>query len=1012
MSNKSRNTRLLAALFVAAAASPLFAQTTAPAQSSTNQTGNQNDEEAVVLSPFEVRTEKDRGYAATNQISGSRVSTAIKDLPIPIDVVTSQLISDIGATDLRKSLSYTSGILLMTQNDLENTGGTYGSAYGPGGVNNPEGLTANIDNTQFKVRGFVTKNTLRDGFTRFVSSDSVNIDRVEVVYGPNALLYGTGNLGGVVDYLTKQPQNKQAGMVRATAGMYSFLRGDFDVTGPIVASQHFDYRVTGAVESSKTHIDYQKNSHVFLAPSFTWEPTATTKVSLDLEYLKSKSSGYGARAFRASAGNGATPINNDQLEATSFYYPPGANKRTVNLSGPDTYNNQTGRNLEIKVTQTILKEGDWVPSVDALVGYNRSETRFQTRDLNGQIAGPILAGNPGYNLSETIMTTVADNSIGGQGASNGNLVFGPLPNSVISYTWNRHNSDQDRDQERGELTLHKTLFNDKWYRLDDQLLVGASAIYNKSTDNNWSTNRGVFNYGRPLSLSPLHYGTQGDGKPDQPMFQDDLGNINKSWDTGLYLNNYAKLFNIAGHRVILMDGVRKDKLDQWGTNTTFNDQNSAPSTVTSRAMTVYGKSYQNGVIFEVTKNLSIYGLKAEGLEPNFNGLHNAITGQGVGANYAKSRELGLKFDLLDGKISGRLSHYTITKVAWVQLDWWNPTLSGGHPHFDPTKDIIYQLNSGGGGFLPTGADATFPGSNPFIWGPANNDPTIIAKFNAAVAAGQIYTIPGAPAGNVYADASKPLAAAYMDAVFQNLIANPNWAGWLYQGNSDNDPRINNATMDAAGFQNGSQNYANQKTDRSTGYEGELTFTPNDQLQVVFNFVFGAKIQRINNGQWVKYPYPQDRWAVWYFPNGGWGTFNQAASAVYTDPNDTSTRTTLLPPSDDTPKNSIAMFSNYKFAGSLKGLSVGAGGRWTSQRLYFNGITHGAGQLETNAAGQPFNVWTPSELTLNGMIKYEFKRGGHDQYVQLNVDNVLNDQRLYGFIYKAPINAKLTYGFAF
>jgi outer membrane receptor for monomeric catechols len=141
-------------------------------------------DETVVLSPFTVTTDKDNGYGATNSISGSRVNTPIKDLPIPIQVITSDFINDIGATNLRDSLAYVSGISIQSQNDLDNTAGTYGTAYGPGGVNNPEGVTSNINGVQMKIRGFVTKNVLRDGFYRGSPSDSINIERIEVVQGP------------------------------------------------------------------------------------------------------------------------------------------------------------------------------------------------------------------------------------------------------------------------------------------------------------------------------------------------------------------------------------------------------------------------------------------------------------------------------------------------------------------------------------------------------------------------------------------------------------------------------------------------------------------------------------------------------------------------------------------------------------------------------------------------------------------------------------------------------------
>jgi hypothetical protein len=142
---------------------------------------------------------------------------------------------DIGATDLRKALSYSSSISLQTQNDLENkggVGGVQGGAYGPGGVNNPEGVTSNISGVQLKIRGFITNNVLRNGFLRGSPSDAINIDRIEVVQGPNALLYGTGNFGGVVDYLTKRPLYRQQGRASLQYGMYDFKRASLDVTGP------------------------------------------------------------------------------------------------------------------------------------------------------------------------------------------------------------------------------------------------------------------------------------------------------------------------------------------------------------------------------------------------------------------------------------------------------------------------------------------------------------------------------------------------------------------------------------------------------------------------------------------------------------------------------------------------------------------------------------------------------------------------------------------------------------
>ena len=81
------------------------------------QEADEDEGEIFVLSPFEIDESADEGYFATNAISGTRVAAAIQDIPLSIEVVTSEFIEDTGSTDLRESLRYSAGILLQSQND-------------------------------------------------------------------------------------------------------------------------------------------------------------------------------------------------------------------------------------------------------------------------------------------------------------------------------------------------------------------------------------------------------------------------------------------------------------------------------------------------------------------------------------------------------------------------------------------------------------------------------------------------------------------------------------------------------------------------------------------------------------------------------------------------------------------------------------------------------------------------------------------------------------------------------
>ena len=66
----------------------------------------ESSEEVFELSPFEVSVEGDQGYLSTNAISGTSLNTAIRDLPMPLEVINRELIEDLQATDLEEALEY------------------------------------------------------------------------------------------------------------------------------------------------------------------------------------------------------------------------------------------------------------------------------------------------------------------------------------------------------------------------------------------------------------------------------------------------------------------------------------------------------------------------------------------------------------------------------------------------------------------------------------------------------------------------------------------------------------------------------------------------------------------------------------------------------------------------------------------------------------------------------------------------------------------------------------------
>jgi len=147
-------------------------------------------EEAVQLSPFEVR-EANTGYYAANSLSGTRLNTRIEDLAASISVVTKQQMADFALLDLNDIFSYesnTEGIGNYTAFEVDRNGMVTDQIQ-----NNPQGAN--------RVRGIGSANIAVDNFATSgrVPVDPINIEAVEISRGPNSNIFGLGEGSGTVN---------------------------------------------------------------------------------------------------------------------------------------------------------------------------------------------------------------------------------------------------------------------------------------------------------------------------------------------------------------------------------------------------------------------------------------------------------------------------------------------------------------------------------------------------------------------------------------------------------------------------------------------------------------------------------------------------------------------------------------------------------------------------------------------------------------------------------------------
>ena len=125
---------------------------------------------------------------------------------------------------------------------------------------------------------------LRNGVAYDAYTDASSIQRVEVAKGPSAILYGFVAPGGVVNYVTKKPFNGSLFTLKETYSTNTGLRTEFDYNTPLFGSEKALLRVTGAQTDGDTWIKFQTNHETVLNANLTLKLTDKTTLNYDLNY--------------------------------------------------------------------------------------------------------------------------------------------------------------------------------------------------------------------------------------------------------------------------------------------------------------------------------------------------------------------------------------------------------------------------------------------------------------------------------------------------------------------------------------------------------------------------------------------------------------------------------------------------------------------------------------------------------------------------------------------------------
>ncbi len=283
------------------------------------------------------------------KVTARRREESLQDIPDSVSVLTARMIEDRGITRLDDIVDQTSNLFMINDQD-------------PGtNVITIRGITTNRNqpgSVAFVIDGVTQPDT--DGFTR----EYFDLERIEVLKGPQGALYGKNAIGGVINIVTKTPGNEYETSFKETMGNGGLNKLQGTTSGALVKDQLF-YRLAvsykdldGYIDNATLdrEIDFSENKD--FRGRLIWQPNQNWSIDVRASYMNEDS---GATWFSATdligLSNGGR-VSEDILEPPDADF-PGVHERTL-------------RDFAVKMDYAA----DW-GTITSLTAYNEIEKFFE-----------------------------------------------------------------------------------------------------------------------------------------------------------------------------------------------------------------------------------------------------------------------------------------------------------------------------------------------------------------------------------------------------------------------------------------------------------------------------------------------------------------------------------------------------------------------------------------------------------------------------------------------------------
>lgn len=230
-----------------------------------------DDGEGIVLPTLNIDAASDDGMVPFSSAIATKTDTPIERIPQAVSIITSESLKQRRPQTLEQAVS-----------------------YAPGVVPAPWGQDARFP--EFLIRGFDigTYGVYRDGLPQKVigfsgfAMDPYSLDGIDVLKGPNAVLYGETDPGGIVNATTKRPTFDPLRRGFLAYGPFDSVQGGLDVGGPLGDDGTLAWRLTGLYRNGETGLANSFDDRQFVAPALTWRPDGATEITVLTNWQKDK----------------------------------------------------------------------------------------------------------------------------------------------------------------------------------------------------------------------------------------------------------------------------------------------------------------------------------------------------------------------------------------------------------------------------------------------------------------------------------------------------------------------------------------------------------------------------------------------------------------------------------------------------------------------------------------------------------------------------------------------------